>query len=95
VLSGGGVPGTGRYVGPLGLLLRAGLMARLPGPRIAIPRAQPTQERLEELAAFVTSGTVNPVIDRTFDFDDGAEAVRYVETEHARAKVIVTIRSDQ
>ena len=36
VLSGGGVSGKGRLVGPLGLLIRAQLMARLPGPRIVI-----------------------------------------------------------
>jgi NADPH:quinone reductase-like Zn-dependent oxidoreductase len=33
VLSGGGVSGQGRFVGPLGLLIRAQLAARMPGPR--------------------------------------------------------------
>ncbi|QJY49017.1 NAD(P)-dependent alcohol dehydrogenase [Pseudonocardia broussonetiae] len=91
VLSGGGVSGEGRWIGPLGLLVRAQLMARLPGPRIVIPQAQPTTERLEELAALVASGSVTPVIDRVFDLDHSADALRYLETEHARAKVIVTI----
>jgi NADPH:quinone reductase-like Zn-dependent oxidoreductase len=89
VLSGGGVPGTGRYLGPIGLLVRAQLLARLPGPRIVIPQAQPTTERLEELAALVEAGSLVSVIDRVFDLDDGADAVRYVETEHARGKVIL------
>jgi NADPH:quinone reductase-like Zn-dependent oxidoreductase len=91
VLSGGGVPGTGRYVGPLALLVRAQLLARRAGPRIAVPQAQPTTERLEEIAALVQSGSLVPVIDRVFALDDGAEAVRYVETEHASGKVIVTV----
>ena len=91
VLSGGGVSGEGRFVGPLGLLVRAQLMARLPGPRIVVPQAKPTRQGLEELAALVTAGTVRPVIDKTFTLEDGAAAIRYLETEHAQAKVIVTI----
>lgn len=91
ILSGGGASGDGRWIGPLGLLVRAQLSARLPGPRIAIPQALPSAERLEELAALVASGSVTPVIDRVFDLDHGADALRYLETEHARAKVIVTI----
>ncbi len=92
VLSGGGVSGEGRYVGPLALLIRAQLMAHVPGPRIVIPLAEPTSERLQELGTLVASGSLIPVIDRIFDFDDGANALRYLETEHARGKVLVTIR---
>jgi NADPH:quinone reductase-like Zn-dependent oxidoreductase len=91
VISGGGVSGEGRFFGPLWLIIRAGLMSRLPGPRIAIPMAKPTQARLEELGALVETGTVKAVIDRTYRFDEAAEAIRYLETEHARAKVVVTV----
>ena len=31
-----------------------------------------------------------PAIDRTYPLADIAEAIRYVETEHARAKVVIT-----
>jgi NADPH:quinone reductase-like Zn-dependent oxidoreductase len=91
VLSGGGVPGTGRYVGPLALLARAQLLARRPGPRIVVPQAKPTTRQLEEIAALVQSGSVVPVIDRVFALDDGAAAVRYVEDTHASGKVIITV----
>lgn len=91
VLSGGGVPGTGRYVGPLALLARAHLLARRPGPRIVVPQVRPTSALLEQVAGLVQSGAVVPVIDRVFALDDGAQAVRYVETEHARGKVILTV----
>jgi NADPH:quinone reductase-like Zn-dependent oxidoreductase len=91
VLSGGGVPGAGRYVGPLALLVRAQLLARRPGPRIVVPQAQPTTGMLMEIAALVQSGTLTPVIDRIYALNHGADAVRYVETEHARGKVIITI----
>jgi NADPH:quinone reductase-like Zn-dependent oxidoreductase len=91
VLSGGGVPGTGRYVGPLALLARAQLLARRPGPRIVVPQAEPTTSGLEEIAALVQSGSLVPVIDRAFALDDGAEALRYVEDTHASGKVIIAI----
>ncbi len=91
VLSGGGVPGTGRRIGPLALLARGQVLARRPGPRIVVSQARPTTGRLDEIAALVQSGALVPVIDRVFALDDGAEAVRYVETEHARGKVIITI----
>jgi NADPH:quinone reductase-like Zn-dependent oxidoreductase len=91
VLSGGGVPGAGRLVGPLGLLVRAQLLARLPGPRIAIPQATPTQDGLAELAAWVTSGRMTPILDRIYDLHEAPDAIRYMEREHARAKVVVTI----
>jgi NADPH:quinone reductase-like Zn-dependent oxidoreductase len=91
VLSGGGVPGTGRYVGPIALLARARLLARRPGPRIVVPHAQPTTSGLEEFAALVESGSLVPVIDRVFALDDGADALRYVEDTHASGKVIIAI----
>jgi NADPH:quinone reductase-like Zn-dependent oxidoreductase len=44
VLSGGGVSGEGRFLGPLGLLIRAQVSARLSRLRIAIPQAKPSRE---------------------------------------------------
>ena len=41
VLSGGGTPGTGRYIGPIGMLVRAQLLAHTPGPRITVPGHSP------------------------------------------------------
>jgi NADPH:quinone reductase-like Zn-dependent oxidoreductase len=91
VLSGGGVPGTGRIVGPIGLLARAQLMARTPGPRIVVPQARPTTAGLEEIADLARRGVLVPVIDRVFGIDNAAQAMSYVETEHARGKVVVAV----
>ena len=91
VLSGGGVPGTGHLVGPLGLLVRAQLLSRTPGPRIVIPQALPNTDQLRTLSMLTGGRTVVPVVDRVFDLAEGADAVRYVETEHARGKVLLTI----
>jgi NADPH:quinone reductase-like Zn-dependent oxidoreductase len=90
VLSGGGVSGQGRFLGPLGLLIRAQLVARLSRLRLATPQARPSSKNLDELAELLRSGAFTPVVDRTFAFEDAPEAIRYLETEHPRAKVVIT-----
>ena len=37
------------------------------------------------------AGTVSPVLDRTFPLAEAAAAMTYLETEHARAKVVLTV----
>ena len=91
VLSGGGVPGRGRVVGALGLILRAQFLARTPGPRIVVPEARPDTERLRELRSMVEAGRLRPIIDRVYPLDRADDAVRHVEGEHARGKVIVAV----
>jgi NADPH:quinone reductase-like Zn-dependent oxidoreductase len=89
VLSGGGVSGRGRFIGPLSMLIRAPLWARVSRVRLVIPEAQPSTQNLAELAAMVESGSITPIVDKTFAFEDAAEAIRYLEVEHARAKVVI------
>lgn len=45
--------------------------------------------RLEQLAALVDAGVIRPVIDSVFPFARTPEALAYVETGHAKGKVIV------
>jgi NADPH:quinone reductase-like Zn-dependent oxidoreductase len=91
VLSGGGVSGQGRFIGPLSTLIRAPLWARVSRVRLVIPDAQPSTQNLAELAALVESGSVTPIVDKTFALEDAAEAIRYLEVEHARAKVVIAV----
>jgi NADPH:quinone reductase-like Zn-dependent oxidoreductase len=90
VLSGGGVPGSGRFVGPIGLLVRAQLSKRRPGPVMYTPTAHPRREALEDLADQVARGAITPVIETVIGLEDAAAALRHLESEHARAKVVVT-----
>jgi NADPH:quinone reductase-like Zn-dependent oxidoreductase len=46
---------------------------------------------LEYLNTLIESGAVKPVVGRTYDLADVAEAITYVEAGHARGKVIVRI----
>jgi NADPH:quinone reductase-like Zn-dependent oxidoreductase len=91
VLSGGGNPGEGGYLGPVGLMAKAGLFGRILGLRVHIPRAAPDAERLTELAEMVARGKIYPVIDRVYPLADAVAAIRHLEVDHARGKIVVTI----
>jgi len=91
VLSGGGRPGEGRVVGPLRLLMGAMAVARFQPFEVAVPQSVPTTLTLQRVAELAASGVLSPVIDRTFALEEAAAAVRYVETEHPRGKVVITI----
>jgi len=50
----------------------------------------PTKEHLEVLKKLLEDGKVVPVIDRRYPLSELAEAIGYVETGHARGKVVIT-----
>ncbi|MGW3663336.1 NAD(P)-dependent alcohol dehydrogenase [Streptomyces sp. NPDC005141] len=92
VLSGGGVSEGGSLFGPMGLILRGPALSRFVGQRILTFSATPCGENLATLRELVESGKVVPVVDRTYaSLSEVPEAIRYLEVEHARAKVVVTV----
>ena len=91
VLSGGGVSGKGRIVGPMKLLIWAQLYSRFSGLRLFVPQAAPNTEVLTQIAAMIAAGKVTPVIDRRFELEHAPDAIDYLESEHARAKVVITV----
>jgi NADPH:quinone reductase-like Zn-dependent oxidoreductase len=91
VLSGGGVSGEGRIVGPMRLLIGAMVVARHQPFQIRVPKSVPTSETLERVAEMVEAGTVRPMVDRTFPLDEVPAAIRYMEDTHTRAKVLIAV----
>ncbi|MBT2488014.1 NAD(P)-dependent alcohol dehydrogenase [Streptomyces sp. ISL-96] len=91
VLSGGGVSGGGSLVGPMGLLIRGQALSRFVRQRLLVLTATPSKENLSALRGLAESGKVAPVIDRTYTLSEVPEAIRYLEVEHARAKVVITV----
>jgi NADPH:quinone reductase-like Zn-dependent oxidoreductase len=47
--------------------------------------------QLKTLAALYEAGTLRPVLDRTFPFDETLEAMAYVEQGRAKGKVVITM----
>jgi NADPH:quinone reductase-like Zn-dependent oxidoreductase len=92
VLSGGGVShGRLQAFGPMGLMIRGMVVSRFARDRIVVLQAKPGADNLAALRELIESGAVTPVIDRTFPLSEAADAIRYVEREHARAKVVLTV----
>jgi NADPH:quinone reductase-like Zn-dependent oxidoreductase len=91
VLSGGGVYDGGSLVGPLGLMLRGQLAARFVKQRLLQLTAKPSVANLNTLREMAEAGQITPAIDRTYPLSEVPEAIRYLEDEHARAKVVITV----
>ncbi|NUT54320.1 MAG: NAD(P)-dependent alcohol dehydrogenase [Saccharothrix sp.] len=92
VLSGGGVSTGGSLVGPMGLILRAkSASAFIRAHRVRVLEARPSAANLATLRELAEAGTVVPVIDRAYPLAEVPDAIRYVEDEHARAKVAITV----
>jgi NADPH:quinone reductase-like Zn-dependent oxidoreductase len=91
VLSGGGVSDGGSLVGPMGLSLKAVLTSRFVRQRLVMLNAATSRANLETLAGLAESGAIVPAIDRTYSLPEVPEAIRYLELEHARAKVVITV----
>lgn len=53
--------------------------------------AKRNREDLAALRDLMEAGTLRPVIDRCFGLGETAEAIRYLETGHARGKVVITL----
>ena len=88
VLSGGG---GGRLLGPLALMLRARVRSRFVSQRMLSFMAQLRRDDLVVLKELIEAGKVTPVIDRTYPLSEATEAIRYLETGHARGKIVITV----
>ncbi|HET9140874.1 NAD(P)-dependent alcohol dehydrogenase [Actinophytocola sp.] len=91
VLSGGGVSTGGSVVGPMGLIMKARLLAPFLRHRVQVLSARQGTENLATLRDLIESGKVKPVIDRSYPLAETVEAIRYLEDEHARAKVVIVV----
>lgn len=91
VLSGGGVFSGGSLAGPMWLMVRAKLQAPFVRDRVLVLTTAPDVEILAALRHLAESGGLTPVVDRTYSLGEVPEAIRYVETEHPRAKVVISI----
>ena len=50
------------------------------------------REDLETVAGLLASGTVRPVIDRTYPLAQAAAAVQYLQEGHTQGKVVIAVR---
>ena len=48
--------------------------------------------QLSEITSLIDSGVIRPVVDRVFPFEETNEAVAYVQTGHAKGKIVIKVR---
>ena len=46
---------------------------------------------LEFLKQLIETGKVRPVVDRTFSLSEVPDAIRYLNTGHARGKIVISV----
>lgn len=93
VLSGGGVYRGGSLLGPLRPMLASMVKRRFVRDRVVTLTARSSSAHLATLREMVEAGRLTPVIDRTYPLAEVAAAISYLEGEHARAKVVISMSS--
>lgn len=66
-------------------------LARKRGVRYGFLFVRPDGAQLAEIGGIIDAGSIRPVIDRVFPFDQAREALAYLETGRARGKVVVRL----
>ncbi len=91
VLVGGGGPDDGRWIGPLGLPLKALMWSPFVSQKFVLLLASINKDDLGVLKTLLEANTLTPVIDKTYTLREVPAAVRYLEQGHARGKVVITV----
>jgi NADPH:quinone reductase-like Zn-dependent oxidoreductase len=81
----------GRWIGPIGRMVKAAVLSPFVSQRLGAFEAKSRREDLRLLTELIEAGTVTPVIDRTYQLPEVPEAIRYLEQGHARGKVAITV----
>ncbi len=80
----------GGWFGVFGRIINVMLRKRLLRQRVTFFVAQGGVDDLVYLTELIAAGKLRPAIDRTYPLAEGREAVRYLGTGRARAKVVIT-----
>ncbi len=82
---------TGHWFGWLEIPLEAWMLSPFMSQKFGMMLAELNKDDLAVLGELMQSGKVTPVIDRTYKLSETAAALRYLETGHARGKVVLTV----
>jgi NADPH:quinone reductase-like Zn-dependent oxidoreductase len=86
-----GGPDRGRWLGPMPGVLKAAVLSRFSRQKLRPFLARVGKADLIVVQELLQAGKVTPVIDRSYPLSDVPGAIRYLETGHARGKVVITM----
>ena len=81
----------GRWLGPLGNMIKAAVLNRFTGRTLKAFTATVTAEALNEIKDLIESGHIIPVIGQTFPLTEATAAVKLVEKGSPPGKVVVVV----
>lgn len=79
------------WIGPLSRPIQAMLLQPFVSQELLFFVSKLNRDDLETLGELVQTGKVTPVIDRQYPLDEVVNAMEYLATGHARAKIVVTL----
>ncbi|WP_033345700.1 NAD(P)-dependent alcohol dehydrogenase [Catenuloplanes japonicus] len=91
LLAGGGHDAPG-FLGGFTRQMRAPLVSLAGRQRFRPVAGRERAANLEELSGLIRSGTLTPVIDRTFPLAAAADALAYLSEGHPTGKIVITVR---
>lgn len=91
LVGGGGLSDSMALFGPMVRSVEAFAVSPFVGQRLLPFLAKIKKEDLLVLTELVEEGKVRPVLDRTYPLSEVPEAIRYLETGHARGKTVITV----
>ena len=91
LLPNGGGHSSGRWIGPMGSVIKALVLSLFVRQQGRLFLSLPNKEDLATLKELTESGKVTPVIDRTYPLSETSEAIGYLGEGHARGKVVITV----
>ena len=80
----------GRLLG-MGRQIRAVMMSPFTKQKLLMVMAGSDREDLAEIASMVDDGSLRPVIERVYPFEQAPDALRHLASHRARGKVVVTL----
>lgn len=86
-----GGPKTNRWIGPLGHVIKVRLASLRASQKVTFFVAEFKRDDFEALRELLEAGKVRAIVERTYPWNEIAEAMRYLGTGHARAKVVISI----
>jgi NADPH:quinone reductase-like Zn-dependent oxidoreductase len=72
-------------------MLLGSLMSEKEGRKLGGVSAKTSQADLLCLKELLEAGKIVPVIDRVYPFSEAIEALRYIDSKHAKGKVVVSV----
>lgn len=75
----------------MGYVFKAGVLSLFMRQQGSMFVANPNHDDMGVLKDFIEAGQITPVIDKTYPLSETPAAFRYLDEEHARGKVVITI----